>query len=179
MSDKKIVVIFPGGNYSANCPLLYYAGVKFEDRGYEKVAICYGDLVKHSKSLEECIEGIKSAVLMQLKSIDLSKYQDIVFVSKSVGTVFAGWIEEKLCIKARQIYLTPIKETLPYIKKCKSIITVVAGTEDKQLCSDILKEHCIKENIYMKQIDGANHRLEISSDIDKNIEVLKAVVALY
>ena len=59
ISDKKIVVIFPGGNYSADCPLLYYAGVKFEDRGYEKVTISYGDLIKQSKSLEECIGGIK------------------------------------------------------------------------------------------------------------------------
>ena len=32
MNDKKIVVIFPGGNYSADCALLYYAGFKFEDR---------------------------------------------------------------------------------------------------------------------------------------------------
>jgi hypothetical protein len=26
MEDKKIVVIFSGGNYSVECPLLYYAG---------------------------------------------------------------------------------------------------------------------------------------------------------
>lgn len=179
MNDKKMVVIFPGGNYSADCPLLYYAGFKFEVRGYEKVAISYGDLVKRAKSLDECIEAVKSAVLTQLQSFDLSKYDDIVFVSKSFGTVVAGWIEEKLCIEARHIYLTPIKETLPYIQNKKNIIAVVAGTKDEQLDADILKEHCIKENIYLKQIDGAGHRLEVCGDVGKNIEILKDIVTIY
>lgn len=179
MGDKKIGVIFPGGNYSADCQLLYYAGLKFEFLGYEKVAIGYGDLINRDKSFNECIEDIKSSILTQLQTFDFSKYDDIVFVSKSLGTVVAGWIDENLCIEARHIYLTPIKETLPYINKAKNIIAVVAGTKDKQLDADILKEHCIKENIYLKQIDGVGHRLEVWADIDKNIELLKEIVDLY
>ncbi|WAG63429.1 hypothetical protein LL037_13090 [Clostridium estertheticum] len=174
-----MVVLFPGGNYSTDCPLLYYAGLKFEYRGYEKVAISYGDLLKQHTSLDECIDDVKSAVLMQLQAYDLSKYDDIVFVSKSFGTVIAGWIEEKLCIEVRHIYLTPIKETLPYIQNEKNIIIVVAGTKDKQLDADILKQHCIKENICLKQIDGVGHRLEVLNDMDKNIEVLIEVLSLY
>jgi len=179
MGDKKIVVIFPGTNYSADCPLLYYAGFKFQVRGYEKVSINYDDLLKGSKSLDECIEEIKNSVLMQLKAFDFSEYEDIVFVSKSLGTVVAGWVEERLCIKVTHIFLTPIKETLPYIRNGKNIITVVAGTKDKLLDADILKEHCIKENIILKQINGVGHRLEAWGDMDKNIDVLKEVVALF
>lgn len=179
MDDKKIVVIFPGGNYSTDCPLLYYAGFKFEGQGYEKISINYGDLLKRDKSLDEYVKDIKSAVLVQLKDIDLSKYNDIVFVSKSLGTVIAGWVEEKLCVRVRHIYLTPIKETLLYIHNGKNIIAVVAGTKDKQLNADILKEHCKKENVCLKQFDGAGHRLEVWGDMDKNIEILREVVALY
>lgn len=179
MVDKKIVVIFPGGNYNADRPLLYYAGFKYEVRGYEKVAISYNDLVKRDKPLVEYIEEINNSVLIQLEAFDLSKYDDIVFVSKSLGTVVAGWVEEKLNIKVRHIYLTPIKETLPYIKNAKNIIIVIAGTMDKQLSADVLKEHCIKENISLKQIDRVGHRLEIWGDVDRNIEVLREVVALY
>jgi|GEM_PF-6579042 len=90
MGDKKIVVIFPGGNYSADCPLLYYSGFKFEVRGYEKVAISYGDLIRRDKTLDECIE-----------------------------------------------------------------------------------------NICLKQIDGVGHRLEVLGDMDKNIEILREILALY
>lgn len=179
MADKKIVVLFPGGNYNIDCPLLYYAGFKFEVRGYEKISINYGDLLKESKSLDESVKDIRSAVLLQLKDIDLSKYSDIVFVSKSLGTVIAGWVEERLGVKVRHIYLTPIKETLPYIHNGKDIIAVVAGTKDKLLNADILKEHCKKENVSLKQFDGAGHRLEVWGDMDKNIEILREVVALY
>jgi len=177
--SKKIVVIFPGTNYSTDCPLLYYAGFKFEIRGYEKLAINYGDLLKKDISLDECLEDIKSFVLTQLQPFDLLKYEDIVFVSKSLGTVVAGWIEENLCINARHIYLTPVKETLPYILHDKNIITVVAGTKDRQLDADILKQHCMKENIPLKQIEGVGHRLEAWGNIDKNIEILRDIVALY
>lgn len=106
------------------------------------------------QELSQSIEEIKSTVLSQLQAYDLSKYDDIVFVSKSLGTLVAGWIAEKICIEARHIYLTPIKETLHYIQNCKNIIIVVAGTKDKQLDADILKQHCIKENICLKQIDN-------------------------
>lgn len=179
MGDKKIVVLFPGVNYSTDCPLLYYAGFKYEIQGYEKVAISYEDLLKQDKSLEGCIKDIKNLTLTQLQQFHLSKYDDIVFVSKSLGTVVAGWVEEKLCIKARHIYLTPIKETLPYIQHEKNIIAVVAGTNDKQLSADILKEHCIKENINLKQIDGVGHRLEVWGDINKNIQILREIVEIY
>ncbi|WP_291574707.1 hypothetical protein [Clostridium sp. UBA4548] len=179
MGDKKVVVIFPGANYSVDCPLLYYAGFKFELRGYEKVAINYKNFLKQDKSFEECVRDIKNSVLAQLQNFGLPKYDDIVFISKSLGTVIAGWIEEELCIKARHIFLTPIEETLPYIKYGKGIIAVVAGTADKQLDADILREHCKKENIYLKQIYGVGHRLEFLGDMDKNIEILREVVAIY
>ena len=45
--------------------------------------------------------------------------------------------------------------------------------------SKVLKSHCLKENINFKLIEGANHRLEIKNDINKNIEILKEVVKLY
>lgn len=57
--------------------------------------------------------------------------------------------------------------------------TVVAGTKDKLLNAGILKEHCKKENVYLKQFDGVGHRLEVWGEMDKNIEILKEVVALY
>lgn len=179
MSDKKIAVIFPGKNYSADSPLLYYACFTYEVRGYEVVPINYGDLLKQDKPISECVKEVMNAALMQLQAIDLSNYDDIVFVSKSLGTVVAGWIDEKLCINVRHIFLTPVDRTLPYITKERNIIAVVSGTKDEQMDEGILKEHCIKENIYLKQIEGAGHRLEIWGDMDRNIDILKEVAALY
>lgn len=85
MGNKRIVVLFPGANYSTDFPLLFYAGFKFEVRGYKKVAISYEDLLKQDKSLQECIADVKNLALIQLQNFDLSEYDDIVFVSKSLG----------------------------------------------------------------------------------------------
>lgn len=179
MNTKKLVVIFPGTNYNKDCPLLYYAEFKFEAKGYEKVEVGYGNLVNLDKSLDEFIENAKKFVLDKFKNIDLSQYEDIVFVSKSMGTVVAGWLEEKLNIKVRHIFLTPLKETLQYINREKNIIIVAAGTSDKHLDANVLKQHCKKEDIPLKQIEGAGHRLEIQGDVEKSIEILKEIVALY
>ena len=68
---------------------------------------------------------------------------------------------------------------MPYIQHGKGIITVVAGTNDKKLSADILKEHCIKENIPLRQIEGVGHRLEAWGDVDKSIQILREVVGIY
>lgn len=179
MKSKRIVVIFPGGNYSADCPLLYYAGFKYETRDYEKVTINFQESTNKNNSFDENVDSCKSMALNQLKSIDFFDFEDVVFVSKSIGTVIAGWMEEKLAVKVRHIFLTPIQETLPYIKKDKNIIAVISGTKDKYLDSEFLKNHCKENDIFLKQIEGAGHRLEIWGDMDRNIDILREIVELY
>ena len=179
MGEKKIVILFPGANYSTECPLLYYAGFKFEVRGYEKLSISYDNLHKQDKPFEELIIEVGNVVLSQLLNFDLTKYDDIVFVSKSVGTIIDGWTDEKMSNKVRHIYLTPLKETLPYIKRKNNIIAVIAGKEDRYLDAEILKNHCTEDNINLTQIDGAGHSLEVWGDMDRNLQILKEVVKIY
>lgn len=176
---KKLIVLFPGIRYSTNMPLLYYGRLKYEEKGYEVLHMNYDNTYKEVKTLEEAIKYGKEYALNKLKDINFLDYDDVVFISKSMGTVVSGFIEEKLNINVRHIYLTPLNETLNYIKKGKNIIIVVSGTKDKHMDSEILKSHCLKENINFKLIEGANHRLEIKNDINKNIEILKEVVKLY
>ena len=176
---KKLIVLFPGIRYSVDMPLLYYARLKYEEKGYESIAINYDYSYKEKKMLKEYIEEGKNYALKQLENIDFSQYEDFIFVSKSMGTVVAGWLEEKLKIKVRHIYLTPLEATLPYIRKEKDIITVVAGTKDKHINAEELKDYCKKEEINCKLIEGVGHRLEIKNNIERNIDILKEVIKLY
>ena len=52
METKKIAVIFPGRNYGTDCPLLYYARLVLESRGYETIAVNYGMAGKSAGSRE-------------------------------------------------------------------------------------------------------------------------------
>ncbi|MHC1748575.1 MAG: hypothetical protein AB9856_09365 [Cellulosilyticaceae bacterium] len=179
MTEKRLVVLFPGGNYSVDMPLLYYAEFIYEVRGYESLKVTYGNSSEKGKAFECWLEDVQHTVLEQLSQIDFSVYDDIVFVSKSIGTVIAGWIQHTMGIKVRNIYLTPLKETLPYMTKEDQIIIAIAGTTDKYIRSEKLKEHCEKESINLHLIEGVGHRLEMFGDMNKNIEILKEVVELY
>lgn len=179
MVEKRLVVLFPGSNYSVDMPLLYYAKFTYEARGYESVKVTYRNSYEKDKVFEYWMENVKNTVLEELSQIDFSMYDDVVFVSKSIGTVIAGWIQHTMGIKARNIYLTPLEETLPYMTNKNQIIIIIAGTKDKYISSEKLKEHCEKESINLHLIEGVGHRLEIFGDMNKNIEILKEVVGLY
>ena len=71
--------------------------------------------------LEEAAERVKPLVLEQLKSIEPSACGDIVFVSKSLGTVCAGWLEKEWGVPARQLYLTPLPQTLDCIRETSRV----------------------------------------------------------
>jgi 2-hydroxy-3-keto-5-methylthiopentenyl-1-phosphate phosphatase len=171
---KNIVILFPGKNYGVANPLLYYAQLKYITKGFECLTIHYGDSLSEGKTLND----IKNTVFNQVRDIDFSSYGDILFISKSVGTVLAGWLAETLSIKARHIYLTPLQATLEYIKG-QDIQIVVAGTKDKYLDSIILSQYCEKEKVKLELIENANHSLEINGDISENIDILKRIVQLY
>jgi len=177
MSDKakKLIVLFPGAGYSNDMPLLYYADFKYEAMGYECVKINYGS--GERKTLND-IENIKKVILNQTERIDFSQYSDILFISKSLGTIFSGWLSETLNIKVRHIYLTPLQSTLQYIKG-HDIQIVIAGTKDKYMDTSILIQHCEKENIKLELIENAGHGLEIIGDMNVNIDNLKRIVDLY
>lgn len=96
-AKKKLVVLFPGWNYSVDCPLLYYSDFYFETEGYDKLLIDYGDVLKNDQlTVEQRIEAIKENTLNKIQDNCSANYEDIIFVSKSIGTVIAGWVQEQI-----------------------------------------------------------------------------------
>ena len=63
MAKKRLVVLFPGRNYSVNMPLLYYGRFKYEVMGYESVDVHYGNCCEEGKLFVDCLEGAKSIVI--------------------------------------------------------------------------------------------------------------------
>lgn len=68
MTNKKLLVIFPGGNYTADMPLLYYAKLKYDVLGYESIKITYNVPII-SSSFSEILSSLKNQTLSQLISI--------------------------------------------------------------------------------------------------------------
>ncbi|MBE5945586.1 MAG: hypothetical protein E7259_01440 [Lachnospiraceae bacterium] len=178
MGKNKLLVLFPGRNYSVDKPLLYYAGKVFEKRDYDVVRLHYNYKLKSNKDdIPALIEEAKVYVIHALSKIDFSKYEDVVFISKSMGTALAGYAELYFKIKARHVYLTPVADSLKYMSRGKCI--VVSGKDDKILDSRKLKIYCVEQEIALKQFEDVGHSLEHADDINKTFAILMVMIRMY
>ena len=169
---KKLLIVFPGAGYGLDCPLLYYADFVYETQGFERVHMNYQSILSNAEwSLEHKVSKVREYIWDRVKHIDFLAYEEIVFLSKSVGSVEAGILAEKLGVKVVQIFLTPVEEAIQY---CNRDSYVIIGTQDKSY--PIYKEYCDANKIKVLYIDGANHSLEIAGRPYESIDILKSVM---
>ena len=177
MVKKNAVVLFPGVRYSVDTPLLYYAGSAFAQRGYEVFSVDYGDKAQSLSGLEATAQALEEPVLTQLRSWGLEDREDVVFVSKSIGTVLAGRCAARLRCPVRHIYLTPLELTLPYLVKGCGV--AVGAGDDPFLDAERLRAHCGANKVPLTLFPGVAHRLEDKNNLHRTLEILEKVVELY
>jgi phosphoglycolate phosphatase len=108
--------------------------------------------------------------------LDLSEYEKVIFIAKSVGTVISCKIKEELNLKADLILFTPLEQTLPYIGKDNNIILVAVGDQDKFLQSEKLVDRCEAEKVNYYIEKGVGHRMEVTNDLSRCLEVVGNVL---
>ena len=118
--SNKLCVVFPGRRYSCDRSLLYYPSCYFSRLGYQMVFLHY-DAHREKKDMlplkENFLLAYKESKLI-LNQIDFSKYEKVIFLSKSLGTIIAGqYAKEKNIPNLTQVFFTPVDKTLPYINK--------------------------------------------------------------
>ena len=169
---KKLIVIFPGAGYGLDSPLLYYADFLFETKGYERIHMDYQAVLSNRElSSENKIAMVREYVYERVKDIDFNLYDEIVFLSKSIGAVEAGILAEKLGINVIQIFITPVEEAVPY---CDANSYIVIGTKDKAY--QVYKDYCDTNDIKALFVDEANHSLEVEGKPYQSMDVLKKVM---
>lgn len=169
---KKLIVIFPGAGYGLDSPLLYYADFLYETNGYERIHMDYQNILSNRElSLENKIAMIREYVYEQVKDIDFTAYDEVVFLSKSIGSVEAGILAEKVGVNVIQIFITPIEEAISY---CKTNSYVVIGTDDKAY--QTYKEYCDANSIKALYVEGANHSLEVEGQPYQSMDILKTIM---
>ena len=107
-----------------------------------------------------------------LKEIRWNEYDDILFVSKSVGTAIAAAYAKRYHINCRNVFYTPVALTFH-----EGPVNGIAftGTSDPWVETDIVVEGCKKADIPLTVIDGGNHSLE-TADPMRNLEILQRVM---
>ena len=182
---KKLAVIFPGVGYSADKPLLHYSRRIAENFGYETRIVLYsgfpkkvkGDMDRMRKSYEIALSQAREF----LSDIDLTSYEDILFIGKSIGTVAAAAIADQSTVreKIRLILFTPLEET--FLNPLGEAI-VFTGSRDPWVGGEasLIPEFCTKRDIPCFVIKDANHSLETSDpqmDISHLQEIMRSAAA--
>ena len=72
----------------------------------------FGDKEKMKRAFETALGQTEEI----LKDIDFEKYEDILFISKSVGTAVSSYYGEVKKLKTRNVLYTPVPQTIPLIR---------------------------------------------------------------
>lgn len=174
---KSIVILFPGGNGSCDKPLLHYARKATLLSGCDVLSLEYG-YYKANKSYEvEFFEQTVKEVNEAIQTCLDNSYENIYFISKSLGTVIAGEISKLIGYdKVSNLFLTPTVNTIPHIINSKC--TVIIGTKDKFFSKEHIDKVNICPSVNLHIINNATHSLEIEDNYIESLEILGIVTKL-
>ena len=108
-SMKHLACLFPGIGYTCDKPLLYYSRKLLKELGWETIPVSYTgfpDKVRDDpEKKRRCVKIAMEQAEEALKDIDWNKYDDILFIGKSVGTVVGAMYAKQHGIECRQVLL--------------------------------------------------------------------------
>lgn len=112
----KLVVCFPGIGYTCDKPLLYYSRKLAAAAGYGHTVLlqytCRKDgLRDDSAALRAAFDVLYAQAETQLAAVDWGQYDDVLFISKSIGTAIATAYAQRHGIPCRHILYTPLALT--------------------------------------------------------------------
>ena len=175
---SKIAVCFPGIGYHCDKPLLYYSrsiACELGYKNYRNISYTYnaGNIRGNDEKMKEVYEILFSQAEAELADISWSDYDDILFISKSIGTIIATSFAEEYGLKrARHILYTPLKQT--YLFAPDHAIGFI-GTADPWSDTDEIIRLSNTNHIPLTVYDDCNHSLECNDTL-KNLEILKDVM---
>ena len=173
---KKLAVIFPGMGYHIDKPLLFYSKKLAKQYDYEIVEVPYKDLLKNVTQQEHALEAAFCSAFAQteelLKEVSFDAYEEIVFISKSIGTVVASSYAQKYSLKAKHVLYTPVGSTFSFAPQ-QGI--AFHGTADPMAETEMVKQECAERSIPLYLIENGNHSLE-TGDVSRDLEILRNVM---
>lgn len=173
---KKLCIVFPGRKYSTDRSLLYYPSKFIESHDYEMIYLHY-DLPKESNE-EPLIDSInrgREYINEHVKKIvNISDYDKVIFLSKSIGTLLSGELKEFYSDsdKIYQMFLTPIDDSLKYIDNRDLII---CGENDSYLQNSREKLAMFPHSYIFPSL---THSLESKRDYHLSIRTVEQITGI-
>ena len=177
---KKLAVFFPGIGYTADKPLLYYSRKLAAELDYEVLSLSYGGFPKKPKGdpekLRACFRLAAEQASEQLAEVRWKHYDEIVFVTKSIGTAVAAALAAKTPAagRIRFVLYTPVEELFSFplgeaVAFTGQADPWVGGAESR------VPALCRERGIPCLVFPGANHSLE-TGDLHTDLQTLNTVM---
>lgn len=178
---RKIAVIFPGVGYTKDRPLLYYAGKLAVQNGYELIHIDFSGIswskekLKDRDFLEETMRVCLDKTKRALEELGDLSGDDVLFISKSIGTVVATAYAKKMPVNARQICFSPLEMIEKYVDDKGAVL--FCADADPYAGYDELRRIAADKKLVIHTIKGGNHSLE-TGDVLTDIDNMKQMMDL-
>ncbi len=153
----KQAIFFPGIGYHCDKPLFYYSTKLCQQAQYEIHQLAYTNL---SRSIPEAFDQAYAQTEAQLAHVHWDACDEILFVSKSLGTAVAAAYAKRHHISCRNIYYTPLAETFDFAPQPG---IVFHGTSDPWAKTAVIKEKCREYSLPLHIIEHTNHSLEVQA----------------
>ena len=172
---KTLKLIFPGQRYSCDRSLLYFIDTNIEGdsvyfrydyaRNIDLKSMTEKDIIKHAIDYSKKL----------FDNVDLSQYDEIILIAKSIGTYVAGYFRELFKLdSARFICLTPFSSSLKYIRQNDFVLI---GSLDKHINSSELEKFKFAYPFF-EIIDGVGHSLEYPNNLKATFDLQYKVCEL-
>ncbi len=177
---KKLAVVFPGIGYTIDKPLLYYGRKILKEAGYDIKLLNYTGLgsvnIKgDADKMKEAFDLIFSKTEEYLEDTAWDEYDEILFLSKSIGTITASAYAEKYGLNdknIRNVFYTPLEFTFAHHPKAAIAFT---GTADSWCVSSDVMKLAEDSSIPIYSYENADHSLE-TGDIQYDIDTIRDVM---
>ena len=132
-----------------------------------------GSSLTQAESLPWQLDGPLSQTDSHLLHSDRDSCCDeILFISKSVGTAIAAHYAGEHNIPCRHILYTPLAETFVFHPRNGIAFT---GTADPWVTTAVIRQQCQEHQIPLFLYENANHSLE-TGDVFRNLDIMKEVM---
>lgn len=173
----KLAVFFPGIGYHCDKPILYFARELAKQSGYDEVInlsyICRADNIRgNDKKMRKVGEILYEQAEKSLENVEWHRYDEILFISKSIGTALAAAYAMRHQVICKNIWYTPLVQTFDFAPHDGIAFT---GTADPWVENGKIKALCAGAQIPLYEYERASHSLEVGDAVE-NLRILEDVI---
>lgn len=176
----KTAIIFPGIGYHKDKPLLYYSRRLAKEAGYSVECADFSGIVWEKGDLRDPakMNGFLAHAMQCAESclsdIDTKSDDELLFISKSIGTAVAARYAKEKNLNVKQIYFSPI---VPFGDFARDYGMAFYGDNDPLADYTDIEAICVEKKIEGHRIEGGNHSLE-TGDTETDLKKLAWMMGL-